>query len=1238
MDFQPSRIFHGIKRALVPGLIKFIENNGTKTSAIQSAFCALESHIGGSAKRTKNSGSVGSEETTNVSVDTSSSLSAIDHTSIVASVIAQPSSRITSIYVGESGYGSILDVFRPAGSPKPRHITVNGTADAALDAGDLEYLKLKGCFELPAESEELLTAYFHFVHPIFPVIDGASFLRDYAIGGMDAMNLLLLWSMFSVSASYVPTCSGKERKALFVMRGKALFDISGENDKFVLIQSALLLSFWFDDAEDIKQSWYWSGIAFTIAQTLGLHQTPIFDTQQMSQTKRNTWKNLWHCCMIRDAWLSYTMGRPLRLNEASSSATLLFTADCHFRDMQLHKNNVYSEEEARELEKMWRSSVTAAHTLRQCQSPAPTITQPSILAMCLRDSQQTQQDNGTSLLLSLCGRNLKLCRNAAMIAISQSSGDEEMAEAAADETATIVRSYLRDTTIAYVPPSVVPLIMPAMLIFLSALKSKESHIRHLGERRLSSCVQLLNKIEQTFPAASIVKQLFDAANKALHANYHGRGSHVDAHDLLNEMMCMSYVAYEAERATPRYQVGIRSHHTNWQQHQPSIAVGSCFPKSAMRLIDTRTLKLEEILDPESSDIKYAILSHTWEHEEVSYQEFQDPEKARKKTGFSKIAKTCQLARERGLKYAWVDTCCIDKTSSAELTESINSMFNWYKHSSVCFTFFSDFECPEDWDTCSLKIEERLDETPFYASRWFTRGWTLQELIAPVQLIFYDMSWRRIATKVQLVSQLSLNTHIDERVLKDSGRLAFVPVCVRMSWAAERITTRIEDAAYSLLGIFGLNMPMIYGEGRMAFHRLQAEIIRQTNDLTILAWSPEDVDPQHKPVSYRNNSAIKYRGALAWSPKEFKCCRGLTWWNRYGPYGHGLGPEELDAGTQLSMKHNHLEISLQEVFVLTHTEEVLICVYVGFPAYRRLIRTYSGYVFANEHHRDRPDLLDVEIARVRVNSLRLLFHQESNLSITKAMDAGTSFVRLRSYNHPAGYTVVGVWPHRSYDTTLPGFAFCQGFGRGDIYRCGLLGAWLVKFNVSLQRPCPMATCTINVLLCFGSYTFRHVDSEKKSFWATNFVEESDQSASVYMHHQLSEAKSLVSLPGIDAGIATQPSETVLDNLAKGFEGRLYVPLSKTTSTSTSRRYDFGMRKYLPGPYRKDEFSPFAKGGQPTGSTLRVTCRRHDPFYRKLEDGSGSNVVTFDLWVEEYICGEWVTATIVDNIIPDTPHVS
>ncbi|RFU77908.1 cutinase transcription factor 1 beta [Trichoderma arundinaceum] len=448
-------------------------------------------------------------------IATPDSITLIEQARVVASVIANPSARTTWIYAGESGYGDILDILRP-GSPACRHISINGSADTALNAEDLEYLNLKGCFNLPTKSDDLITAYFHFVHPIFPILDGPSFLQDYAKSGPEGMNLLLIWAMFSVSSSYVPMYSGKETKALFAMRGKVLFDLSGENDKIVLIQSALLLSFWFDDAEDIKQSWYWSGIAFSMAQTLGLHHLPAPDTPQISRVKYNNLKNLWHCCILRDSWLSHSMGRPLRLYEAARSTTLVHTNECRFRAMQLHANYMYSEAEAEGFEKMWQSSITAAHILRQCQSISSKPTESSTLALCLRDSLQAQQDTSSSFLLSLCSRHLQLCQHAALIAICQLIKDSEMIEAAVDGIVAVVKLY-DDNTIPYVPPTAVPLIMPAMLISVSALRSTELHVRELAERRLSFCFHFLDEIEKTYPAASIVKRLFDALHNTIRA-------------------------------------------------------------------------------------------------------------------------------------------------------------------------------------------------------------------------------------------------------------------------------------------------------------------------------------------------------------------------------------------------------------------------------------------------------------------------------------------------------------------------------------------------------------------------------------------------------------------------------------------------------------------------------------------------------------------------------------------------
>jgi hypothetical protein len=201
----------------------------------------------------------------------------------------------------------------------------------------------------------------------------------------------------------------------------------------------------------------------------------------------------------------------------------------------------------------------------------------------------------------------------------------------------------------------------------------------------------------------------------------------------------------------------------------------------------------------------------------------DLRKARAKKGFSKIIETCRLARERGLGYAWIDTCCIDKSSSAELTEAINSMFNWYKESAICFAFLSDLPASE----CEV-LENELRRC-----RWFTRGWTLQELIAPENVEFYDQGWQWRGTKKSLQQELFDITGIDHEILEDSNLLSTIPVARRMSWASTRKTSRVEDRAYSLLGLFDVNVPLIYGEGPKAFFRLQEEIMKQYNDLSLV---------------------------------------------------------------------------------------------------------------------------------------------------------------------------------------------------------------------------------------------------------------------------------------------------------------------------------------------------------------------------------------------------------------------
>jgi Heterokaryon incompatibility protein (HET) len=211
--------------------------------------------------------------------------------------------------------------------------------------------------------------------------------------------------------------------------------------------------------------------------------------------------------------------------------------------------------------------------------------------------------------------------------------------------------------------------------------------------------------------------------------------------------------------------------------------------------------------------RYAILSHTWEadNQEVAFRDLVDGLRE-SKAGYRKIRFCGEQANLDGIQYFWVDSCCIDKSSSAELTEAINSMFRWYRNAVKCYVYLSDVPISD------------IDLRAFRQSRWFTRGWTLQELLAPQSVEFFSREGRRLGDKQSLELQIHQVTGIPVQALQQLGGLSQFSVEERMSWTAKRETTIEEDQAYCLLGIFDVHLPLIYGEGREhAFRRLRKEI-------------------------------------------------------------------------------------------------------------------------------------------------------------------------------------------------------------------------------------------------------------------------------------------------------------------------------------------------------------------------------------------------------------------------------
>ena len=337
-----------------------------------------------------------------------------------------------------------------------------------------------------------------------------------------------------------------------------------------------------------------------------------------------------------------------------------------------------------------------------------------------------------------------------------------------------------------------------------------------------------------------------------------------------------------------------------------------------------------------------------------------------KRGWNKVLNACFKACRDGYQYLWIDTCCIDKSSSAELSEAINSMFRWYSSAAICYAYVGDCtKCPSmrhpkrpaefqffarepmpiwmgisrlkslsankrdpyswqeylttlenvapgfsrsinlgpwkiqhlpgDSDAYQLgrlgKIlfaERPLDQCTLRSlreSRWLRRGWTLQELIAPRRLVFFDRHWRNIGRKSEMIRTLSSITGIHIPAL--CGDLSDFTVAQRMSWAVERQTTRTEDIAYCLLGLFNINMPLLYGEGPRAFQRLQEEILRSSTDTSILAW--EQIRNDSYPITQ----------LLAPSPAYF-------WWHA----------AEIHS-SKLSKARHHMQLTNEGLFIRVH---------------------------------------------------------------------------------------------------------------------------------------------------------------------------------------------------------------------------------------------------------------------------------------------------------------------------------
>jgi hypothetical protein len=337
---------------------------------------------------------------------------------------------------------------------------------------------------------------------------------------------------------------------------------------------------------------------------------------------------------------------------------------------------------------------------------------------------------------------------------------------------------------------------------------------------------------------------------------------------------------------------------------------------------------------------------------------------------------CNQAKHDRWDYIWIDTCCIDKSSSSELSEAINSMFQWYQNAGICYAYLQDVNI--DSDLLGVNQDETL--MPVLArARWFKRGWTLQELIAAKEVMFYSSDWKCFGNKTYLSTLIFEITGIDKNVLMDPNFLSTVSIARRFAWSSNRETTRPEDSSYCLMGIFGVNMPLLYGEGEKAFVRLQEEIMKDSEDESIFAW---DLPPQHE------RSTAEPMGLLAPSSKCFSRSQNiLAYESHFEPY------TITNRGIRIQIPMLNIDNVHRHICILQCRYKNSLSDSIGLPLLT--MNTSSEKYFRDV---SRP-MITISASQAKSAEVSTIYIQNAGINVSQLLP--TPYCHLRKYPKVAG---------------------------------------------------------------------------------------------------------------------------------------------------------------------------------------------------------------------------------------------
>ncbi|KAI8720002.1 Zn(2)-C6 fungal-type domain-containing protein [Fusarium sp. LHS14.1] len=459
-------------------------------------------------------------------------------------------------YLGEQpGATSVIDVCSHPQKPIQRHILLRSAPPVTISQQDSDYLKQKGVFNLPQQSsrKEILRAYFHHVHPILPILDVGILQNLHEPIYVSLSDLLLFWSMTSVAVNFVPSTvwqlegfgSCKQMKATAYEHAKCVYNNGGVIHQEHLLQSALLLSFWHSDRDRLSQPWYWSGVAVSLCQIIGLHRNPdsVRLNPLINPRRRRMWRRLWGGCLFRDRWLSMTLGRPMRIRLGDCDMPFPTVEDLlgDVAEIPSSLRDAYLPQDLDRLAKYWPILLQLSRLLGdvtvlcyQPNNPPPSLEQCECLEAELSQHCIPDVNNGEeSQLERFYYYHAQLHYQALLITfyrpcVSMTPKDLQppaqgpwqnrmrtrLASAAASTNA-VLDSIVREELVDLACPMTPPLLVPAMHVHLLDCKSQNPLTRKLGFNKLEFCMEVMREFQKTYTSASVFCGIFGEAIRQL---------------------------------------------------------------------------------------------------------------------------------------------------------------------------------------------------------------------------------------------------------------------------------------------------------------------------------------------------------------------------------------------------------------------------------------------------------------------------------------------------------------------------------------------------------------------------------------------------------------------------------------------------------------------------------------------------------------------------------------------------